>query len=296
MAAASARNFLSNVPESWLLLKKEIVGHPDFPQKMTVHGWQLYANPELTISSASRGGVFAVILGEAIDLENTHRNESQIAEHLLNVGRLKAPPRERALSMARATHWLSGRFVLLVFFPGTAFCVLDAVGLRTVCSSHPLRQAALASHPRLLAELFGLEPDDKMRDFASSPQFNAGGRYFPGSRSLYGGVQYVFPNQLFSLTDSSHFRFFPLTEREEQTVEGVTTRTAPALQTAYNSRFITSRYGRGVVRSLSGGLDSRLALALARASAPKSLFFTYGGGQSSTPTSQLPANWLGCWT
>lgn len=270
----SGAAFLERVPESWLLAPKPISdGLPSHLRYSPSTDYDLFCSPHLPVASSLReDGCPAVwVLGQILDLQRPTDNAETVATRLAQIGRVGG-----GSAIARATEWLSGRFIILVFDHEESIALLDATGSRPAHWCPYKKSTILGSHPRLLAIVANKERDAKMEEFAASDTFNHGGRYFPGSRTLYTGVQFLSPNHVFDLRARSQYRFYPDQEAADRTLNWALLEVLEPMAIAY--REYTRSNAVSVVQSLSGGLDSRLSLALSREVADDIIYFTYGGG------------------
>lgn len=165
---------------------------------------------------------------------------------------------------------LTGVFVLFVLPPeGGAFAVQDCAGLMPVAYVEHERGRAFASHPQLLADVLGLQPDAFVANFLQARFNKIGIANLPGIKTLYQGVRMLTPNTWLDLQTLAVQRFYPLRalpqgDADIEKIERI-------LQ---NSVKLAVQKWRCAV-SMTGGVDSRLTLAAAKSVRQDLRFFSF---------------------
>lgn len=164
----------------------------------------------------------------------------------------------------------AGTYILFIEHEGLSI-VLDATG--TVPAAHGQFQGSciVASHPRLIAQVTGSPISELAREWSHHPKVGAGGRYMPGLLTEFDDIEIITPNQRFDVEKRSMSRFYPDRELSELDPKDIAHQVAPLLKGQLEK--LSESYK--LAFSLSGGLDTRVTLAMSRTVAHKSSYFTY---------------------
>jgi hypothetical protein len=162
-----------------------------------------------------------------------------------------------------------GRFALVCAAGGRTRVLHDASGLRTVF--YAVNQPVVATHARLVAEVIGIEDSDlEIAKREHGHRFKFG---YPGISTPYRHVKLLTPNTLLEFPDQTVTRYFPRENLTSLPVREVILKTEKALKAKVDNLVLMDK---PLVLSLSGGIDSRMTLAVARRHAGNMKFFTYG--------------------
>ena len=242
----------------FLLSKARMRSVAHYSESKLPNGAWFYHDDEVAESSSQNGASFVLIRGHwTLAVEDIAQNS--VAEYLLDAALRSRAEFEELLEL------MAGRYVILLCTDGDFLIYNDMVGARTVYYTE--QGDKVASHVHLLAEVVGAERVEGA----------------PGMRKLrwvadftpYQGVYTLLPNHSLSLWEMGTDRFFP----RRPNPFGAWSRSARyceieriwgLIQRSYFQRFPK------VAMSLSGGIDSRLVLAMAKPYWTQLNTYTYG--------------------
>ena len=223
----------------------ELIGH--WQQTSIVGDWVCFAK-NLGVARASAGTTTVACIGSAYDAARPALDHQQIVRGLAeSIGEFE--------DVMPATATLGGSWLLVVAIGHDLRIYPDTLGLRGAVF-HPgdsQRPLMIASQPRLLAEVRGLERDQRLVA-AIQPR---GANSWPFALTPYSAVRRLLPNTCLDLHSGEVRRFWPVESPPRVGLE-------EAAQSIFD---LISGLLRAAARShklqlgLSAGYDSRVALA-----------------------------------
>lgn len=220
-------------------------------------GWNLWHDDLVSTSHAETpSGDFVLIRGHWADVHDDVNQDQPVAERLLH----------RLLTSDEAffayLDQLGGRFVIITRQASRVRVFHDPLGLRTVY--YPADAAMACSHVNLLA------------DHGDYPTICSSKTAFPNlDATTRRGIRQLLPNHALNVAESTAQRYFPrnanpftdwsFDERYERIIE---------LWQRQMSLYAQSHPRTAI--SITGGMDSRLMLAMASEQSPHYTGFTYG--------------------
>ena len=227
-----------------------------FGRRELPHGWNLWCDDAVATESAQTSeGLFVLIRGHWADLSDDRDADESTAEALLRS--LMLSEREFHEHLGR----IAGRYVVLMLRDGAMRVYHDAIGLRSVyySSTSPL----VCSH---LSLLLSLEPHPN---------------HLPNKVALTAwdfspvkDVLHLLPNHYLDLGSNEVRRYFPL-EPNRYTGMSADDRLARVETLWQRELDLYAREYPRIAISVTGGLDSRLMLAMARNHVADYRGFTY---------------------
>jgi hypothetical protein len=205
------------------------------------------------VATGSEGEVELLCLGHILDPENTASDTGDIIQALLKETTSFASFEKRSAS-------LGGRWLLFVRIGDDLRLYPDAMGLKPAFYINYADGEGpwVGSQPLLLSEMLRLP-----LDYATAERFLQGKfrNSWPGEITPYKGVRQLLPNHYLDLRSSEPHRFWPHDKIERRETETVVKTASSMLQ-----RLIQSAGSRRqLALPLSGGHDSRILLACAKA-------------------------------
>lgn len=235
----------------------------------------LYLEGKTEAQIEKRDQLTVALIGRAFDLDAAQDRPGDIPLEIIR--RFHARGLHAALEYIA---YLAGRFVVFLLEGNSVHVVPDCHATYSIYTGNLGDAPIFSSHWFLAAQVLGIEPSEKIREFMNSPDYvSPGGKYYPGTWTPYEGIRCVFPNCYGKWTSSGtfeHRRFYPFEP-------------LPKLSVAEASRRFSVLLGLSMRRiadsnsliSLTGGLDSLTSLASLDHSCPPGFSsFTYIRSQS----------------
>ena len=226
----------------------------------------IFTVPDLNPYIGQYGETRIFCLGKLCDVSNPLASENQILSDL-------------ALSLDEHG-WdkfyeklinTGGSYILIVDHVST-YLFLDATGTIPGYFYDTADQSFIASHPRLIAEQFGLKESRFSYNWRQHPKVGAGGRYYPGLVTEFDNVLAITPNQRFDIKNKVSERWYPFRDLHNLSPELAASRVFDYL----TNQFVWLKlHQEKFFISLSGGLDTRLTLAMSKKIAHEATYFTY---------------------
>lgn len=225
-----------------------------FASRELGHGWVLWTDDGCSTDLAEADGDIVVVRGHWADLSDD-ATDGGPAGPLLRLLRTD----ERAFHERLGQ--IAGRYVIIAIRSGHLRVYHDALGLRSVyySTTSPL----VASHLRLLQRLESHETQ-----FTSKVALTA------WDESLCSGVRHLLPNYWLDPDTADVARYFPL-EPNRYMDWSIDERLARVEELWHRELEIYAKTHPRTAVSVTGGLDSRLMLAMAREHLPRYRAFTY---------------------
>ena len=246
----------------WPFVSQFLLG-PSFADHLT--GWQqltlanqlrLSIHPALAYTQVRDGARELTLLGHILDPLQPTATNADILRALL------AQPTRGALLNASGNY--GGRWLLIGVDGNEAFLLPDALGLRQVFYTEPAEHGEVwaMSQPGIAMELLPLALDSQAQSYLDSDLFRCEREYrWPGAASPFKGVKHLLPNHWLDLASGECHRYWPSTAIEPLDADAAVDRLIvlmPGLLKAAAAR-------HELALALTAGVDSRMALAAARA-------------------------------
>lgn len=238
-------------PRGFFFARNEIdlpVDVSHFSQQSTVHG-SFWFSPETEYAVLEFGRFAFVLLGHA-HYVNLDKSVSELADVLELVARAWKGKETRGVE--ELLYDLAGRYVLFVLGENTAFAYQDAHGMRSVYFNDDA--SVLTSHERMIA------------DITKAPVGNSRLAELPlalrWSKTRYTGIRAMLPNHRLDMMSASQQRFFPTSANPY--VELPVADRVSMVQDLWSEQLRVLASKRTLALSMTGGLDSRISLAMAR--------------------------------
>lgn len=229
-------------------------------------------------SHAAGDGAEVLLLGTAMDLDAPDAGAQEIADGLA------AAAGAGDAAFFERLDALVGAHLVVVRRGDTHHVVQDATGM--VALVYDLGGPLLAaSHPALIADLRGYEISDLGRYWVSRDPTPEAQRYklwngpwhLPGVSTAFERVRALTPNTWLDLETRTVERFWPREPLGILAMDGVVEQVAGHLAAA--AAWVAREFPGQITASLSGGMDSRLALAATREVSSQLRYHTYHQGQ-----------------
>lgn len=189
-----------------------------------------------------------------------------VAADILSQIRSTLNEQDLCLALSDILYDLGGRYVLIAHINGKTYVTGDACGTRSVFFSSCL--GVIASHSTMF---------DRLTEAPRKRSLPYGFSVFWDLRWDLTSIAEVFsvvPNHIAILENGSQYRFYPLTENPALSLSDDDR--LRLIETLWSEQLrATLSTGRPIALSISGGLDSRTTLALARDLAEQMVAFTY---------------------
>lgn len=161
------------------------------------------------------------------------------------------------------SHW-TGAFVLLILQGEEILALNDASGLKMCNYSTEGGCAYISSHPQLIADLLKLSMSKSAAKLRTTKMYNVGMRWMPGLSTPYREIWRLGPNLCLRLQDgvAQMERFYPCkAHRELSSQEEMDENLSEIHEIMRNNLLLTIEKWQRPALSLTGGMDSRAALA-----------------------------------
>ncbi|MBY0145142.1 hypothetical protein [Neobacillus niacini] len=228
---------------------------------LSIDKYHFYYDPLNDVLFKDTADNWVLLFGNIIDIRSETMEKQFIASEAL-----------RLLEVSEIAFFdyldeLSGRYLIFYGNKNTAKILSDAAGLRSIFYS--TEQTVIASHSDLVNEVTNSGESTKvdrewLKTYSSS--------LIPGHFTYYHNIYFLTPNTLLEVNTTNVRRFFPREDIEikpmEQIVEEITALSKKQME-------LLSKSHKTFLFSLTGGIDSRTTLALAKDFKDKCHFFTY---------------------
>ena len=222
-------------------------------------GWHFWTDSLVTTSYVEAdSGDFLVLRGHWADLNAANSSNSDVARSLLIAAGVSSEEFHRRLN------FLAGRYVIVLRVGGEVRVYNDTLGTRSVYYS--LQSEIVCSHLRLLQQV---EPQSgRIHKTAANAAVAMDDTFFRTARQLL-------PNFYVNADSRSIVRFYPF-EENKYTTWSHEDRMLWLVELWNRQLESYAKSHPRTVISLSGGLDSRLTLALSEKYVPSFSAYTYG--------------------
>ncbi|WP_031547906.1 hypothetical protein [Salinicoccus luteus] len=231
------------------------------PHEITIDGFEylpldkerhLLISNDYSYTKKDIGRSSIILLGYAYDIRNAATTTEQILETVLISG-----------DEERYSHldFLNGRYVLIINTPEGLFLYSDATSLKPVFYSRKLR--CVSSHEYILRQLLK-QTGEKIEQ---TSLFRKGFMDLTNTEGIYK----LSPSVEFEFDSFSSKRIFPRKERIEMKIDDILKEMNGYIEES--RKWLLTR--ENLKFSLTGGVDSRVSLALLRPLVHRMKFFTY---------------------
>lgn len=230
---------------------------PQFIAANLPGNFELLYDPSRRISTCISGEDFVIVFGNWANGNYSLEEEPETADHLLKTASDSVTLFEQELD------FLTGRYVVIIRIDGELYVYRDGFG-RSIY--YGCLESITSSHLNLVAALTKAEPIEELR---------LKNIHWAMDETSYMDIRTLLPNFRMNMKSRLVRRYFPSQENrfsdwtsEEKYSE------VERLWSNQNEQLF-ARYPR-IVMSLTGGMDSRLMLAMTKAYWEKMEYFTYG--------------------
>ena len=171
----------------------------------------------------------------------------------------------------------TGIFCLFIF-DESILGVQDCSGIKALYYGAPNGKTCFASHPQMVADIYGLKMDPFVEKLVANKFYNIGNRYLPGDLSPFAELKRIGANVYVEYINGSFniIRFYPtralsMRETEEEYENGI--KEAHRILNK-NIELALKKWPDSAI-SLSGGTDSKTTLACANGLYDKLKFFSF---------------------
>lgn len=240
-------------------------------EEKAVGPYYLYVQQKQTWYSYTKGETTSIIIGHAYNPFDMKYREEDICEDLVDAYK------KGICEYFDKVSELTGLHVILLIDGGKVIACQDACSLTGCYFGNVSGEMYIAEHPQLVADLCGLEMNEKVRKLVESKCYNIGNRHLPGNITPYKELKRLGANTYVEFVDSFCIkRFFPLcdhaeflTEEDKQTgIEQISSLIHNGIECC------TKKWERCTI-SLSGGTDSKTTLACANGLYDKFSYYSF---------------------
>lgn len=208
------------------------------------------------------------LFGDAVDPRDPKASNADIAAKI--VERCDS----KTCVLAEST-WLGGSWVLFYCDPRDRVVFSDALGTESVhylANSEPIM---CATDPELLARIKDLPvaPDATVYEAEEKKRTKEKRAWWPNDVGLYSGIKRLLPNHYLDMAKCAPVRYFPMQKLQKKSEHEIVVQLVSLIR-GILERFY-GRYGAKLAIVLTGGMDSRIMLAAAKAFAKGVYYFIY---------------------
>ena len=257
-------------------------------EKIQIKKWAVWLHPALDHHVFQMEGSCILLLGHAYD----PFHEEYLEEHLLaECGKAidEDEGTEKDAIFQCIYDW-TGVFALFYFNNDQIIAVQDCGGIKAVCYGSVRQHRCLTSHPQLVADLYQLAMDPKVKKLVSTRFYHIGNRFLPGDLSPYKELKRLAPNHYLVFGDHTGEtigRFYPQGPHKvchnKAEYEEIVQKTAEIIHK--NIELCLKKWPRTAI-SLSGGVDSQTTLSCANGLYSQLQFFSFQSKESEEKDSQ----------
>lgn len=248
----------------YLITTEQVPPPPTFTATLKINEYNISYDPanEAKLTEAEDHWVF--VLGTIIDLENFTDDLTIITENLLS----KYMKSED--SFLDYVDVLAGRHLIFYGNKDNAYILSDVTGMRTVFYSK--NREFISSHSNLIQEYIN-SPSNPVFETKSVEAWKKKYKraYLPGHYTIYEDIFLLTPNTLLEIAEKNVKRFFPRKKLENIPTDKVIQEVGLLIDK--QMQMLTRKHQ--IICGLTGGIDSRVTLALVKNYRNQLKFFTY---------------------
>ena len=225
--------------------------------------WHLSYHPDLEITTGSKGDVYLILLGYALDPYSPQLTNKEIVNDLLSKGSFK--------ELLAYSGKYTGRYVIIYKDNSSLFILNDAVGFREIYYTFNNGTFACGSTPNIVSKYMGLQKtrDPYKLSYFNSKLFKDHANTWIGYGTLFDDISHLAPNHYLDILKKKIIRFWPLTRLEKIDPETCAKECSKILEGTIAAA--TGRYK--IHLGLTAGWDTRLLLAACRNYMDKIFFY-----------------------
>ena len=264
-------------PRAYLFTDRELDGLDQYPfygqwQSYSVGIYQLLVHAPAQAYSCQLGDTSLALMGHAYNPFTGQSEEAEIVRDLI----------QAYCSGEHAFYdkldQLTGVYVIFVVRGSEIMAVQDCGGQKMLYFGSVNGNVVISSTPQLAADVFGLERDPAVGELLRSKGYYRGSGFLPGNLSPYRELKRLGANTLVRYRDGAYLieRFFPrekLKPIRTEAEKADAVRQMHELMSA-NIALTLKKWPRAAL-SLTGGMDSKTALACAAAQCPQLYIYSF---------------------
>jgi hypothetical protein len=266
MTATGGTSELQRFARGYLLSATAVVPPVRGWLSEVVVGLHLLHAPDVTVTRASCGQSFALVIGHIVDTERGLSPETAVDVAAKALARSE-------LEFLDVTDAWSGRYLVLYGSQSARHVMTDATGMRSAFYSLE-GSFVLASHARLVATVAGARTSPVLKAFRAVVRSQR--RHLvmsmPGRSTPWTGVVHLTPNTVLDVETRRVRRVFPRNPLPELGAATAASLIGPQLSGQVAALVAT---GRPIALSVTAGLDTRVSVAASRAHRSSIRYFTY---------------------
>lgn len=195
-----------------------------------------------------------IMLGYVLDIRDSKKDSNEILKHLSKQYKISREYFYDALD------YLNGRYILIVDDSDDTQVYTDATSMKPI---YYWNKELFGSHEVIVREVV-----KKNRNVTLKTRWTNGYMDYTGTQSIYK----FNCNNYFSFKENQFSRYFPRYDIENQSAEEIAEKTIPFLK---NQVEWLSKLDKTLYLSLTGGMDSKVSLAILKSIKSKLNLFTY---------------------
>lgn len=280
----------------YFITEDDSVDRCDYPfygqwNTVRIKNYTLYVHKDQDFFQIDDNGTCFLIIGHAYNPFNGVYEEEKLLTHAAEEYRCS---KNRLFECIN--EW-TGIFAVFVF-DQTTIGVQDCAGIKALYYGAPNGKICYASHPQLVADIYGLKMDPFIKRLVKNRFYNIGNRYLPGDMSPFSELKRIGANVYIEYNLKSGFsihRFYPTKPLEKcSSDEECKKRVQEAYEILHKNLELISKKWRNVAISLSGGTDSKTTLACANGLYDKFSYFSFQSKESEIVDSEAARQICNC--
>lgn len=241
------------------IISDEELKVPYYFKEAKVNKYNIYYDPDNKFSVKYYEDKFVVLLGNVIDVEKKNIDMDIIAYDLVKV------LNESEIDFLSYLDNLAGRHIIFWGDENGSKICSDATGMKIV--AYHTNRTLISSHVMLIQEIAKEEENKQFEKIIKvTSRYN-----LPGNITKYENIKILTPNTLFSLNNKTIKRFWPREDIKMLNLEDIVNSIIKDSKTQLE---LISKE-KNLLLSLTGGMDTRTTLAMAREYVDDIELFTY---------------------
>lgn len=241
--------------DQFLISREKLNNIPEYLNKVKVlSNAHIYYEETCNLTQFKNEDVTILMLGYILDIRDSTKNSKDILETLT------VKYKKTRESFYDTLDYLNGRYIIIVSDSDDTQIFTDATSMKPI---YYWNQEVFGSHEVIIRETVSIE-----KQITLKTRWTNGYMDYTGTQSIYK----FNCNNYFSFKDSQFIRYFPRIEIENQTAEEIADKTIPLLKEQVKW---LSNLDKTLYLSLTGGVDSKVSLAILKSIKPKLNLFTY---------------------